>query len=510
MFMYEISKMKISKNNIIKYVLPIIFIFLLIASLVPVLRLAGYDYATGDDLGYGAKTHLAWANGHSIRLLLIAIKENVIQVYNSWQGTWFTVVLMSLQPEVFCYGTYFITPYIMIGIVISATTLIVWTLGKQIVGLSVWAWVSIDVLIVLTMIQYFPSTASGIYWFNGGAHYIIPYGIAMITLWALFTYRREHRISYFVVVTIGMTLLGGASYLMPLLILLILFYWFIFDLWMWNRERTNTIAQMWIMIIPTILELAGLYISFLSPGNKNRGGENFGISFEAIVIAIFESFKQACESLMLYMKECPIIYIVFILIAIICLSDFEIIDAKKVKFKLPGLFALAMFCLYAAMYAPGVYAGVEVSGGVPNTIFQMFLLTTSASIVYFCGWISIKVGNLNMKRIHVFLQCIFVFSMFLLMFFGRNTIKNSTAYEAWEYKKSGRADDFKAQMEYNRTQLLDSNIEDCYLCPINPDQGPLMHMPVVEDEENFTNSVNRNFYGKRKVVVDPNINIQAD
>ena len=49
--------------------------------------------------------------------------------------------------------------------------------------------------------------------------------------------------------------------------------------------------------------------------------------------------------------------------------------------------------------------------------------------------------------------------------------------------------------------LLDDSIKEAVLCPINPEQGPLMHMPVTSDENAFTNWAVKNFYRKDKVIM---------
>lgn len=51
--------------------------------------------------------------------------------------------------------------------------------------------------------------------------------------------------------------------------------------------------------------------------------------------------------------------------------------------------------------------------------------------------------------------------------------------------------------------LLDESTENVVLPFINDVQGPLMHMPVIEDTEAFTNSVTSHFYGKNSVVAIP-------
>ena len=41
-------------------------IVLFVLSITPILYLAGYVHATGDDYGYGALTHAAWLESHSL------------------------------------------------------------------------------------------------------------------------------------------------------------------------------------------------------------------------------------------------------------------------------------------------------------------------------------------------------------------------------------------------------------------------------------------------------------
>ena len=89
--------------------------------------------------------------------------------------------------------------------------------------------------------------------------------------------------------------------------------------------------------------------------------------------------------------------------------------------------------------------------------------------------------------------------MIVLLHLG--TIKNSVFYRSCEYVMSGQAADFKNQIASQMEVLLDDSIKEAYLCPINDKQGPLMHMPVTENPEAFTNRVVARFYGKDKVIM---------
>ena len=71
--------------------------------LLPVFYLSFFNRATGDDYGYGTYTRAAFQATHSLIPLLAAVGKTVKQYYLSWQGTWFSVAVFSLQPEVFHY-----------------------------------------------------------------------------------------------------------------------------------------------------------------------------------------------------------------------------------------------------------------------------------------------------------------------------------------------------------------------------------------------------------------------
>ena len=75
--------------------------------------------------------------------------------------------------------------------------------------------------------------------------------------------------------------------------------------------------------------------------------------------------------------------------------------------------------------------------------------------------------------------------------------------QVFDYVSSGQAEDFRKQIASQMEILLDDSVKEAYLVPINDEQGPLMHMPVTEDEDAFTNWVVKRFYRKDKVVMAP-------
>ena len=53
-------------------------------SLIPILYLSGYVHATGDDYGYGARTHQMWLSTHSVWQVLKTAGQTVQHYWIGW------------------------------------------------------------------------------------------------------------------------------------------------------------------------------------------------------------------------------------------------------------------------------------------------------------------------------------------------------------------------------------------------------------------------------------------
>ena len=82
-------------------------------------------------------------------------------------------------------------------------------------------------------------------------------------------------------------------------------------------------------------------------------------------------------------------------------------------------------------------------------------------------------------------------------------MKDTTFYECYDYIASGQAQDYKKQMTERLEILRDQSVKEVELPAMNSDQGPLMHMEVLEDPEGWTNMVACQFFQKERVVQVP-------
>lgn len=475
--------------------------------LIPVLYLSFVNRAAGDDYGYGTYTRAAWAASHSLIQVGRAAWKTIVQYYYGWQGTWFSIFLFSLQPEVFHPGAYVVTAFLMLFLWIGSTSYLFKYLLWNRLKLHKSSVLLLIILFMTVSIEWIPSTKSSIFWYNGAAHYMIPYVMCIVlTVW-LFKYAGQYKWRYLMGSVVFMILLGGANYLASLLALIAACYIGIYDYF--NKKN----KKIFYLLIPIVLEIIGLIVSMKAPGNKSRGGEDFGFSFSLAVRTIAGSFEQSFMQVWQYLKEKPMVFIGLFIIFLFLTEAFLKRD-EKIPVKHPVILCIFLWCLFSAMYAPELYAGVEVSGGVYNMYYQVFLLVVCGMLVFAADRLAERIRKYRGKqteleentkcfRFHQKAVLPGILLCLVLCVLCRSDMKESTTYVSLEYIVSGQAADYKEQMDLQTRLMMAEDVEDVVVPMINDVQGPLMHMPVTADKDAWSNGVTADFYGKNSVVGVP-------
>ena len=479
----------------------IIAFVLFILSMIPIWYLAFYARPSGDDFGYSANSHRAWVNTHSIFEVLKAGLGTTKSMLMTWNGDWFTVFMFTLMPEVFVPYSFWIVPLFMTAIVILSTYYCVHEVLVNRLGMKRYESLMATSIILIATYQFIPSTAIGMYWYVGAMHYMMPHAVAMLLLGFLSKFERSGKHRYVVYSVIGMIMIGGSSYFSALMLFMI---YGMACVICFKRNK-----KIFWMAIPFVCGCIALFIQIIMPGNvvrSERGGSEFGFSLLKAVDTVMQSLIQAFGRIGEYIVSKTFIFVLLLVLTVLmweCLSR-----AKHLfKAKYPVIFVLFMYCIYAAMFAPEVYAAVDVSLGPATMQYVTFLLTAAASIIYMEVWMINKKREKNalyeveavQYRRRMLFPVIVVCGIFFVL--NRGMVKNSVFVRSCEYVMSGQAADFKNQIDSQMEILLDDSVKEAYLCPINDNQGPLMHMPVTENPEAFTNRVVARFYGKDKVVM---------
>lgn len=481
--------------------LAISVIAVFLVSLLPILYLTFVNRASGDDYGYGTYTHAAWLTTHSLVEVAKAVGRTIRQYYVSWQGTWFSIALFTLQPEVFSDQAYVIVTPLMLILWIGSTFYLFRELLVNRIKIDLWGYRLLTVLFLLIGMQFIPGKKSSLFWFNGCAHYMIPFAMCQFLLAWLLKWGRTYAKKYFAGILVFMILLGGSNYQAALLSLLFSCYCGLHE---YLKEKNKKI---FLLLIPIFAEIVGLLISALAPGNQQRGGEQLALSFGKVIGTIGTCFVQGAKDAKRYLWDQPMVLVLLLVLLFLiyeqlrpCVKVRKLTNPKQSVIRThPLISSCTLICLYAAMQAPAIYANVEVSQGVGNTNFLVLLLSLFGIMLILADQLAIWMDR-HGRSVKVVLPVIFAGLIGILI--CRHGIKESTDYICCEYIATGQAADYKEQMDLQTSLLLQSD-KDVVIPMINDWQGPLMHMPVTDDPSMWTNGVTADFYGKERVVAIP-------
>lgn len=118
---------------------------------------------------------------YSVLLIGLAI-ISIIYFYNHWQGLYSSAFFLALQPSLFGEKYYFWTGMFMLFAVCGGTCILFAYIVKKLIGGSVLDGIVIGCAASFLMIQFMPSCAEGIYWYNGAVNYGLFYMIMLLLI----------------------------------------------------------------------------------------------------------------------------------------------------------------------------------------------------------------------------------------------------------------------------------------------------------------------------------------
>lgn len=461
-----------------------------ILSLVPVLYTGRYDFATGDDYAYGAAAHLAYVATGSVWQAVKAAAAHVVRIYHTHQGTWMSIFLFDLQPEVFGDDRYACVPWIMVIYITAAFGFVIFRAFRRFFDLELPGAFAITFIILTILIQFIPYKANAIFWFNGAVHYTIPYGLMLISLWLSAECILNLRPAPFIALTLIYAVLGGMSYPAAVAAPVGMAGIYAFCL---IDKRIKSRKDHLLLLIPILLELIGLVISYLSPGNWKRAGDDFGLSAGRGLFTIADCFVQAAEHFIRYIGAYPFILIAVLAAVLILLYSG---NAKSHAFHHPFIVTVLMLVWNACVYAPEIYSGVQVSEGVDDTYFWSFTITLFAIALSLAGWLS-HILKRQVERPRAIIAGWAVILVLCLVF--RHGLADTAFKQCLDYTRKGYGENFREQMLLQQ-KLLETDEQEVVIPSTNAFNGPILNMPVTEDPEAWTNEVTARFYGKSKVI----------
>lgn len=401
-----------------------ILLAVFLASMVPLLYLSRYAVPGCDDYTYGVKTHGAWIATHSVREVLRAAAETTVDYWHHWQGTYSSIFLMTLSPGIGQERWYFLTTFLMAGMLGGSIWALLYTVLKKYVcaaegrqevkrekkkrtpgeGSGYRIGICVIVLVFLSL-QTMVAASDGLYWYNGALHYVFMESVLFFQMAALLTWRKARkggaRAGWLLLSCFLAFLLGGANLISGLQSCILTALLLLYSLLMIGCGNVGTAGkrgilralcaraqkagaqekrQLWVLL-PLSVNLIGFGFNVLAPGNTIRETTAEGMGAAKAVVM---SFYWAAVFVTEWMT--PMVLAGF---ALLCPVIRKLVKKSETKFFHPAAALVLSYCVFAAMFTPTLFAtSSEGPDRCKNVMRIALYLLVFFNLVNVLGWFS--------------------------------------------------------------------------------------------------------------------------
>lgn len=480
----------------------VIWPLLYAVSLIPVLMLEKYNFPCADDLGYSIYTRLAWVDTHSLVAVFMAACRKVAEIWQEWQGTYSSVFLMALQPGIFGDGYYWITTWILTGVLSLAVYYLFDVIFRKCLGSGRGTAVAAASVYLLVTVQCMVDKTQGLFWYNGAIHYILPQAaLFFLTGVALKLAKEDIRNRWrlaaggFLIVYIGggnlVTGLECGIWMFSAIVLAAFGKKDMPDV----KKRKCFLKKMSFFLAVWMVSFG---INVIAPGNWNRQ-EEF-VNRPGVIRSVLQSFYYCLDFVFTQWHDWTI------LIFILLMLPFVVKTVQNYRgnfcFPYPLLVPVYSFCLLASMFTPSVYASGEPGAGrIYNIIYLTHLLFIVINLLYLYGWYWRKYGEKKVeeKDGHIYQIVVFGAAAFCFLITAGVNMDSFTSTSALVSLVTGEAQEYKRQQEERLEILLDDAISDAELKEFTVKPYLLFYEDIEPDAKIWKNLRMRDYYRKNAV-----------
>ncbi len=344
------------------------------ASLIPLIVIALYNYPADDDFGFTLPAATAWLQTHSIIEVIRAILVKTHDIYMGWQGDFISTLFFQLNPLIFNIKLYFLSNWYILGLLCLSVGYLLKSVTNEVLHVSRSVFWIVYTLIMMLVLQFMPSIAESIYWFNGGQYTVAAcYLMLMLGLLIRSTqpsgkWRNAIRLA---LVAICAFILGGSFY-GPALASFVILFEITFICWL-KRSKTK-----WHASLALLSFCIAFGISIIAPGNAVRQsvvgqGQPTG-AIQAVLNSVLDSMDLTGKWLSPQL---------FAALMVIIPVMWKPLKDSKYSFPHPISVLIMMYAMYASSLTPGIYSGYGyMSVRYLNVIYFLFLMTVFCAAIY--------------------------------------------------------------------------------------------------------------------------------
>ena len=475
-----------NKKN--KYsILTALLLLVVLSSLLPLIIAGAYDVPSNDDYSFAVDAHLAYIKTGSVWQAMKGAYGQAVTSYWNWQGTYSAIFLMALQPAVFGFRFYRLTPILMLlSLLIGIFSLLisifdrVFHCGKTVGVISA-------AIAALLCIQMMPSPVEGLYWYNGAIYYTFFHGVAMLSFSLMIEYIYAGGKGKWVALLLLELFLAGGNYSTALCSAIVWSLTILILIVKKNRSWKG-------LLVPFFVFLIAFAANILAPGNAVRQG---GMTHVPNVFwDIIASFRDGAR-FGLRWSRLPLLGAAGFL-GVVFWNEFDECDFR---FPLPAVVTIFSFCLFSAMFCPPEYAmGSSGPLRLKNIQYYTYVMLVLINVCYWIGWVSGRRKRDRKKRNTMLIAGAGCLWLALAIVFLRNGAYTSVA--AIGVLSSGEARTYYQAAEDRLSVLEDPSILTVELPPYPCTPFLLYHGDVTTDPQHYVNEGVAQFYGKTSVVLE--------
>lgn len=356
-------------------IIPILLsVTLFLRKFIPLWRLSAYNHSNADDFWMSVSTHLVWKGTHSLFSTIGEAWNSACQLWQNWDGCFFSMFLSCLSPVVFHESYYKYTFYIVSLVVITGVGFFLYELCVRVLGFSISHFLIIYPLVLTVLFNFSPSAKEGLYWWCGAINYTFFFAVFMMSQAILIEYMVSGKTIWLILGTV-MTFCVGLGNLLTALVNPIVVCLEVLVFLIVKKKKD------WKFIAVVIAAIAGLLLNVLAPGNLVRGGS--GLFHQSPFVAIMETINVSTRLLTQVYRR-PMFW--FALAVLFTVWDGVAKSSRKFRYPYPIAFVVISYLVYCAALTPVIYAGSAVYGRCKDISYFIFVIIAVCDIIYMVGW----------------------------------------------------------------------------------------------------------------------------
>ncbi|MBO6242296.1 MAG: hypothetical protein J6O61_15945 [Butyrivibrio sp.] len=535
MFSYKTPKFNIKLNT---RKLSIFFTVIYVIGLIPMLLLGFYDFPSADDFSMALETRQYFVQNGDIFGTIIASLQKSWVVYSQYEGYFFSIILTCICPSVFGEVFYFLTPFLVLGMLTFGVCYFFDALFLRALHLDKDLTNVVRMLTLFMMVNCLNGAGTRVeafYWYSGAINYTFTFGMAFFWLGLLirsvYDVDEKTRCRKLIWASIWAFFMGGANYLSALELaicsVLLLFVFVMvklgkFDIQGIDASQRKSFGYIW---IPLVINLIGFSFSCFGPGNSNRFAETTQMSpVKAVFVSLYNTFDMLFND----MTRWEVLVILVMLVPVF----WKMAEGLRVKLEHPILFTLFSFLLVSSNMTPPIFATANIDAGrlkalafmefVFMLVLVLFYLTAVARQYFEETYVCVVVEKYNdiseaivdanvsenSNDFFYSVPSIIIAGCIAILAVGSVlSIKPEPEYYSCTSALydiiSGRAATYKQENAERLGILRDDSIKNAELTEYSVHPEMLFYMDVTPDSSEWINQATATYYDKESTVLLP-------